>query len=196
MKACLRLAVLCGIAFFLSSVASADDIHVTLDPSTPIVSGSYDLILAQGTAYSVTWVSCSDPAFIGTGLQGDQACLAFINKSSAPIAELNLTFTNLVGLDNQTVTCDNLDSYLTGNSCASVPTIQAGGTYSFDFFGGDAIGNGLAFYLGETGVSLADMQADPWSVDVPEPGTLVLLLAGLGALFLFGFRRPQTLQSC
>jgi PEP-CTERM motif len=199
MRSCLRLAVLCGFAFLLGSVASADDIHVTLDPETPASAGVYDLIQAQGTAYSVEWVSCqSSPMFAVAGLGNDTGCLAFVNISNAPIAALDLTFTDVAGMDGQTVMCDNLDGYLTSNNCASVAPngIVNGDTYSINLYGGTAIGNQMAFYLGETGVSIADLNQDMWSVDVPEPGTLVLLLVGLGALFAFGFRKQQALHTC
>jgi hypothetical protein len=194
MKRISKLAILCGIAGFLASTAWADDIHVTLDPNTPITGGDYGLVKAQGVTYSVTWVSCSGDVFSGTGLEADNACLAFINKTNAPITDLSFSFNAPAGnpLVGQTVMCDNTDGFLTQNNCGSAAPegILAGTTYTFDFSGGTAIPSEMAFYIGETGVlNLSDINADNWSVTAPEPGTLVLSLGGLMLLFVLRHRR-------
>jgi len=194
MRTYLKLLLICGFACLLTGSARADDIHVVLDPEPP-QAGTFNLIQQTGVEYQVTWGSCSQ-AGVPTALQGETACLLFINQlpDNEAIGDLTLSFVVNSALAGQTISCSNTDQYLTSNSCAAAGTLTLGETVTFDFDGGTAIPNESAFFLGEDGVALADLPT--LNVEVPEPGILALLLVGLGTLFIFGFRRQHVLDAC
>lgn len=172
----------------LSSGAVADDIHVIFDP-TPATIGSFNLIQQTNTPYLVNWVSCGS-AGTPDSLAGQQACLLFINETGKPIKDLRFSFTANQALSGQTVACDSIDEFLTSNTCDSVSgTLQPGQTVSVDFFGGQSIPNYLAFFFGESGVSLADAPPVTISVPTPEPGTFAMLLAGLAVVGFLTLRK-------
>jgi len=195
MRAYLRLLVICGMAALLSSSAWADDIHVVLDPEPP-QAGTFNLIQQTGVPYQVTWGSCTQNG-VPTALQGETACLLFINQlpDNQTIPDLTVSFVVPSAMNGQTISCSNTDAFLTNNSCTAAGTLTTGEFVTFDFSGGTAIPNESAFFLGEDGVALSDLGSS-WTVQVPEPGTLLLLLVGLGALFAFGFRRQHALHAC
>lgn len=194
MRGSLKLIVLCAVASVLSCAAWADDIHVVLDPQAPQM-GTFNLIQQTGTPYQVTWGSCTQPGVPGA-LSGETACLLFINQLSAgqTIPDLTISFVVPAAMNGQTISCTNTDSFLTNNSCTAAGTLTTGEFVTFDFSGGTAIPNESAFFLGEDGVALADLGT--WTVQVPEPGTLLLLVVGFGSLIGFGFRRQRVLHTC
>jgi hypothetical protein len=166
-----------------SGYAMADDIHVIFDPVPPSI-GNFNLIQQVGVQYSVQWASCGS-AGVPESLAGQQACLLFLNETGGPIKDLQFSFTANQALAGQTIACNSIDSFLTSNTCSSVTgELQAGQGVTVDFFGGTAIPNYLAFFFGETGVSLADAPPVTISVPTPEPGTLALLFAGLSVFVL------------
>jgi hypothetical protein len=190
-----KFLVLCGLASILSCAARADDIHVVLDPEPP-QAGTFDLIQQTGVPYQVTWGSCTQ-AGVPTALQGETACLLFINQlpNNQTIEDLTVSFVVPAAMNGQTISCTNTDAFLTSNSCSAAGTLSTGEFVTFDFDGGTPIPNESAFFLGEDGVALSDLGSS-WSVQVPEPSTLLLLLVGLGSLLAFGFRRQRALQTC
>jgi hypothetical protein len=183
MRGYLKLMLLCGIACVLSLPTWANDIHVILDPQ-PATLGTFNLIQQAGTAYSVTWGSCTQNG-VPSNMQGYMACLLFLNETGNPITDLSFTFT--AGTAQQgygAVTCSNLDTALSSNNCGAFASIAPGQLVALDFYGGTAIPNYSAFFLAEDGVSIANLGT--WTVDVPEPGVVVLLMFGLAALIGFG----------
>jgi PEP-CTERM motif len=178
-SALLALFALCMI----SGAAFADDIHVVFDPTaTPPEIGNFNLIQQTNTPYLVSWVSCGSFG-VPSGLANQSACLLFLNETGGAINDLNFQFTANTALAGQTVACNSIDEFLTSNTCGSVSgELQAGEPVSVDFFGGQPIGNFMAFFFGETGVSLADAPPITLTVPTPEPGTLVLLLAGFAVV--------------
>lgn len=195
MRGCLKFIVLCGIASVLSCAAWADDIHVVLDPQAPQI-GSFNLIQQNGTPYQVTWGSCTQPG-VPAPLSGETACLLFINQLPAneTVPDLTISFVVPAVMNGQTISCSNTDAFLTNNSCAAAGTLSTGEFVTFDFSGGTPIPNESAFFLGEDGVALADLGT--WNVQVSEPGTLLLLVVGLGGILIgFGFYRQRSLQPC
>ncbi len=195
MRGYLKFMVFCGLASLLSCATWADDIHVVLDPEPP-QAGTFDLIQQTGTPYQVSWGSCTQNG-VPSALQGETACLLFINQlpDNETIPDLTISFVVPAAMNGQTISCTNTDEFLTNNSCTAAGMLYTGESVTFDFSGGTPIPNESAFFLGEDGVGLADLGSS-WSVQVPEPSALLLLLVGLGTLFIFGFRRQQTLHTC
>jgi hypothetical protein len=111
--------------------------------------------------------------------------LAFLNETGGSINALNFSFVVNEAMVGQTLGCANLpgDSHLTSNNCGSVTgPFTLGETVSASFFGGDPIPDLSAFFIGETGVALAD--APTLGIEVPEPASLTLLASGMGLLGL------------
>jgi len=184
----LRLIVLPVILLALAAPAWADDINMILDPGTPPQVGSFYLIQSVGTLYDVAWGSCTQPG-VPSSMSGDAGCMLFINQTGQPITDLLLSFTVNSVLAGQTVTCTNLDSYLTSNTCAANGTLTLGQMVNADFFGGTPIPDESAFFIGENGVPYQNLP--PLTLDVPahDPSTLLLLAVGIGMLALSGIRR-------
>jgi hypothetical protein len=167
----------------ISGAAFADDIHVVFDPSTPIMAGSFGLITQTNTPYLVSWSPCSSPGIDNQVIAQQQACLLFLNETGAPIKDLQFSFTANEALAGQTIGCDSVDEFLTANTCGAVQgTLSPGELVTVNFFGGQSIGTNMAFFFGETGVDLADAPPITISVPTPEPGTLVLMLAGFAVV--------------
>ena len=197
---CSALLIVLTLCMF-SGVAVADDIHVVFDPvPAPPTIGSFNLIQQTNTPYLVNWVSCSTPGISDPTIAAQQACLLFINQTGKAIKDLEISFTVNAAIAGQTIACDSVDSFLTSNSCGSVPgatppinfesssanqlVLALGQVVTVDFFGGDPIGNNMAFFFGETGsgTNLSDAPPVTISVPTPEPGTLVLMLAGFAVV--------------
>jgi len=184
MKNFIRLALLALLVLAFSGAAFADDIHVIFDPQ-PATIGNLNLIQSTGVEYTVNWANCTDAVFATTGFSGDNACLAFLNQTGAAINSLNFTFTVNAALVGQTIACDNApdDTHLDANDCASTPgPFTLGQVVAVNFFGGDPIPNGFAFYIAENGVALAD--APTVGIEIPEPSSLTLMASGMGLLGL------------
>jgi hypothetical protein len=194
MRKYFKVLILCVVASALGCSAWADDIHVVLDPQAP-TAGTFNLIQQEGVQYQVSWGSCTQSG-VPSALQGETACLLFINQlpNNQTITDLTLSFIVNSALEGQTISCGNTDQYLTSNTCAAAGTLALGQTATFDFNGGTPIPNESAFFLGEDGVALDALPT--LNVQVPEPSTLLLLLVGLGTLFVFSFRRQQALHIC
>jgi hypothetical protein len=183
LRPALIVALLCVAT---AGAAFADDIHVVFDPQIP-QAGPFGIIQQNGVNYTSQWESCNTTG-IPQAFLGQQACLAFINETGAAINALNFSFVVNQALVGQTIGCDNLpgDTHLSSNTCDSVPTGPDGFTLgqlvSVTFFAGDPIPNNFAFFIGETGVDLAD--APTVGIEVPEPSSLTLMAAGMGLLGL------------
>ena len=177
-----------------SSPAVADDIHVIFDPVPPTL-GVLNLIQQTNTPYLVNWVSCGS-AGVPQALAGQQACLLFLNETGTSIKDLQFQFTANNALAGQTIACDSIDSFLTSNTCGSVSgELQSGQPITVDFFGGQSIPNFLAFFFGETGVSLANAPPVTITANVvatPEPKSFALLLAGLAVVAFTFLRKSAT----
>jgi len=194
MRCALRFALVCAIGCLFSLSAFADDINVIFDPpaTTPPTASLY-VISEAGVTYSVSWGSCSQ-AGVPVSMSSDEACLLFINETGSPIDDLNITFTAGTADEGYgTVSCTSLDSTLSSNNCPS-GAISSGELVTLSFFGGDAVPDLGGFFIAENGVDPANLGA--WDIEVPEPGTLVLLMFGLAAVFAFGYRRQQALNIC
>jgi hypothetical protein len=183
LRPALIVALLC---IATAGAAFADDIHVIFDPQIP-QAGPFGIIQQNGVNYTSEWESCNTLG-IPQAFAGQQACLAFINETGADITALNFSFTVNQALVGQTIGCDNLpgDTHLSSNTCGSVQTgpdgFVLGQLVSVSFFSGDPIPNNFAFFIGETGVALAD--APTVGIEVPEPSSLTLMAAGMGLLGL------------
>lgn len=194
MRTYFKFLILCVVASAVSCAVWADDIHVVLDPEAPMA-GTFNLIQQEGVQYQVSWGSCTQSG-VPSALQGETACLLFINQlpDNQTIADLTLSFTVNSALAGQTISCSNTDQFLTSNTCAAAGTLGLGQIATFNFDGGTPIPNESAFFLGEDGVALDALPT--LNVEAPEPGTLLLLLVGLGTLLAFGYRRQQALHIC
>jgi hypothetical protein len=206
MSKSLRFLVLPLLMLALAAPAWADDINIIFDP---VPAGTYNgafVLLVQGTDYSVMWGSC-DPTvnssmMFATDLlnyiasnnptNAPTGCMAFINGTGGPITELDLTIMAGSNIGDTSTLCQSLDAYLTNVTCTGVLNM-AGDMVTLTFTGGLAIPpstqNSLStFYLGEIGVDPNAITAD---VTVPtyDPSTLVLLLAGMTMLGMYGVRR-------
>jgi hypothetical protein len=192
-----RLFQLCLVALVISMFAvgaAADtmgDIHIHMDPATPPKQGDFNLIESSTTSYLVNWVSCTEPGFPGTVYD---ACIGFINQTGAPIDGIHIGFTvptsgPLVG---QTLDCSTDGVNLTANTCANGAMLAGGEDVDAVFSGGQPIPNNTLFFIGETGVSLADMANVPLTVTgsaTPEPSVGLLFWTGLLMLgVIFGRR--------
>jgi hypothetical protein len=188
------------VAFCFSGIAMADDIHVIFDPTTvPAIVAGFNEIQQTNTPYLVSWTSCNQ-AVVPTSMQGDNACLLFLNLTGAPITDLNVSFTvnQALASANQTLGCSTLDSFLSSNNCSSVSgTLTLGQVVTFDFFGGTPVPTSnppsfSAFYIAENGITnLTDVPQITVTVPTPEPGSLGLMLAGLLAVgFALFFKKP------
>jgi hypothetical protein len=122
-------------------------------------------------------------------MANDTACLLFINQTGASISDLMISFTPTAAFAGQSLTCTSLDVFLSSNNCGQALTV--GVPVVFDFFGGSSIPNNMAFFLAENGVSLSAVNGAGWMVQVPEPGSLLLLVIGLAVLIGFSFRNGR-----
>jgi hypothetical protein len=171
----------------LAAPAWADDINIIFDP-TPAEQGTFYLIQQPFVTYDVSWGSCTQNG-VPSALQGDAACMLFINQTGAPLGNLNLTFTVNNALAGQTITCTNTDSFLTGNNCTAAGTLTLNETVTVNLFGGSAVPDEMAFFIAENGVTLSNLPPLTFEVPTHDPNTLVLLVAGVAMLAMCGLRR-------
>jgi len=201
MSKLLRFLILPLLVLAMSSPAWADDLNIIFDPpDTPVTppSGSFYDLTAGNYIFMLTWVSCSSPG-VPMGFSGDDACMILANDTGAPITQLNILFTvndALAGL-MQTLNCSYPmgNTFLSSNNCGMVTgDLTSGETVAVSFFDGDYIPPSTDFstsffYLAETGVPLADLPVFGVTVPTYDPSTLVLLLAGMTMLGMYGIRR-------
>ena len=185
----IRFLILPMLLLAMAAPAWADDINIIFDPM-PAELGTFYLIQSPGTVYDVSWGSCTQSG-VPSALQGDQGCMLFINQlpDNATITQLNLTFTPNAALAGQTIMCTNLDAYLNGNDCADAGELMNNGIPVTVSFYGLGVPNEMAFFIAENGVAYQNLP--PVEIEVPthDPGTLVLLLAGIALLGMCGVRR-------
>ena len=185
-----RVVAMLAVLMALASPAWAGSINIIFDPQPPQV-GNFYIIDQQGVGFQVAWGSCSQ-AGVPQALQGDDACMLFINESGAPITDINLTFTvpndpgnPLIGSE---FSCTSLDAFLSSNSCPG-GTLQAGQTVTADFFGGMSVGNFSAFFLAENGIPVDDLPPGSVQAAAFDPNTMAQLAAGMALLAAFAMRR-------
>lgn len=180
------------LVLLLGSTVRADDLTVVLDPDPVLTSYVY-----TGSPISVSWQSCGTASggstTTSTGFpsaySGDDGCFAVTNESGNTLNFVSLTITASSSVMSQSVTCDNLDTFLTEDNCASV-TLNPDGTVTLDFEGGSGIPNFTTFFVGEIGVTdPTDNLPTTFSVPTHDPSTLMLLLAGMSMLAVAGIRR-------
>lgn len=206
-----RVLLLSLVVLAFAMAAAADtipDIHIVFDPSipvTPAMIGNLYVIQTPGTSYSVSWMDCSAYSTFNPAPSFD-ACLGFFNNTGTDLTDFDLSFTVpstgpgsvLIG---QPINCSTLGPNLTSNTCPS-GTLAAGDTVDVGFFGGTAVGNETAFFVGEDGVacsnpagSLTCSSLPPTFVAddaTPEPATLLFFATGLAALSLgLGWQRKR-----
>lgn len=194
----LRAFILAFAVLGFAIAASADvmpDIHIVFDPAVPVspsMIGNLYVVQTPGTPYSVSWLNCSAYSSFNPAPNFD-ACLGFFNNTGAPLTGFDISFTVPStgpgsGLIGQPVNCSTLGPNLTGNTCPT-GTLSAGENVDVSFFGGAAVGNETAFFVGEDGVAcgnpsdgLVCSSLPPTTVaddSAPEAGTLVLFGTGL-----------------
>ncbi|HVN10422.1 MAG TPA: hypothetical protein VMV61_15720 [Patescibacteria group bacterium] len=204
MSKLLKFLILSLLVLAMSSPAWADDIKVIFDPvPASTYYGAYE-INQQGVNYAVSFGSCNPTAnpsisqattlinYVSANDEGGtlpSGCMALVNFTGAPIMELDLTITGGIPGDTETL-CQSLDSFLVNATCSG--SLDAG-MVSVSFNGGNAIppstqNSFSVFYLGEIGV---DPSMITTGVTAPsyDPSTLVLLLAGMTLLGVYGTRR-------
>lgn len=190
-----RAGLMAAAIFLLAAAAMAtsmSDIRIIMDPGIPApMQGSFNILQSPGVDYEVNWVTCNQAAFPSAA--GYDACIGMINDTGAPISTLAIGFTvpntnpasPLVG---QSLACSTDGVNLTSNTCPSIASMGAGDDIDATFTGGAPIPFNpptlTAFFIGETGVPLADMANVPLTVTVaaaptPEPAALLLVATGL-----------------
>jgi hypothetical protein len=198
----IRFLVLALLILALSSPAWADDVNIIFDPPATVVtppSGSFYDITAGNYIFMVSWQSCTSPG-MPSGFASDAGCMIFANDTGAPIDQLNLSFTvnDALASLNQTLSCSYAppgQTELSANTCGAVTgTLTSGEAVTVSFLSGDPVPASTPyttsfFYLAETGVPLADMPILGVTVPAHDPSTLVLLLASMTILGLYGVRR-------
>ena len=192
----LRVVLLLAACLMFVRSASANDIHLIFDPTTPATLGELYLIQSPGTDYTVKWMKCSEPVFGPTGLTGESACLGFFNETGGPITSLDFSFTVNSYLVGQSITCTNTvnDPHLTNNNCGAFSPLNLGEHVTVNFSGGTPVPNYMGFFIAEDGVPLAELP--PVDVaTVAEPLTLPLLSIGLALMGLGVSKRKEILAS-
>ncbi|HLI30165.1 MAG TPA: hypothetical protein VKV79_03565 [Terriglobia bacterium] len=186
------LSILALVISGAASSALCSDMHIIFDPPSPPTTITTYLLLQDNAPLTVSWTTCNQPGFPSKA--GYTACLGFTNLTGGTINKLALEFTvpNTIPpnpLVGQTLDCTTTGLNLTDNTCPS-GTLSAGETADLAFFGGEPVPNMNVFFIGETGVDLADLP--PFTVTpnpTPEPDTWLLFPTGLAILGLWGFRR-------
>jgi hypothetical protein len=189
-----RLAVLGAAALIFGSVALADGV----DPAIGIKGATGSDVL-NGPMFSFT--------FLG-GITGEQD-FDFINHTGFVVAELDL-----IAPSPLSYTCGNFSTYF--SSCD--PSVLGNGDTLIRYFGGPGIANDPSpncpeiegtcspsegneaadFRMFVQGDDLANLGGQSFTVNgtllaapVPEPGTIILLTSGLGAMGLRRLRRNK-----
>ncbi len=181
------LLVVTAFCAFAAS-AMATDIRIIFDPSTPATLGNLYEINQPGVQYGVSWVSCSDYSSFNPAPSYD-VCLGFFNNTGQPITALDLSFTvnsYLAGL-NQTLDCATSGNNLVDNTCSPSGTLTAGESVNVDFFGGAAIPNSTAFFIGENGADYYLLPTVTITEPVPEPSMLSQLIPAALGVLAFGW---------
>ena len=191
LRPALIVALLC---IATAGAAFADDIHVIFDPTmVDPINANFNAVTDVTMPLSFTWGSCANDPFIpaNSPLKTETACANFANLTGMPITQLTFTFLADPSIPGaNTVSCDSIDPNLSQATCPVNQTFGLGDAVATTFFGGTPIppsgpGNLLsAFFIGEDGVSLDDINKLSWTVAAPEPSTLNLLAAGVGLLGL------------
>ena len=197
LSAAVLMTALCGVAR-----ADQDDFQFkVLDPVPP--SGTSITLVDGSSPFHVQFSACpSDIAANG--------CFFGLNESNQTFNFLDVTFTNSTSssdptdffdyLNGQPATCVTTPAYSSSNpqgslfanaNCSLSPD---GSVYSLELSGGNGISPGMRFIMAETG-------ADPSAFGVgtavvgttPEPGSIWMVLSGVGSLgYLLRRRRART----
>jgi len=199
LRPALIVAILCC---FAAGAAFADDIHVVFDPPGAVatsLNGMTNDIFSLASPIPFTWFSCTGNPDVGIFAPGlltannggpETACAEFANLTGAPITQITFDFVGSMGVPgSESVSCGNLagDPHLSTPSCGA----DGDGSFTITFSGGTAIppsvpSEGLEslFFIGEDGVAADQINELSWSAQVPEPGSLTLLAAGMGLIGL------------
>lgn len=187
---CFRVFCLIAVVLFCGSVAShAQDFHVqVLDPNVCTANPSLCTVVDTSATFPVTFTA-DTCTFAGVpGLPMDPTtfgCLIVVNATTSNFTNLGMTFT---GLDSLTFDCPTTTpgSLFTNSTCGS-----SGGVDSFFFSGGAGLAPTKELVIYENGVNPNLFDGTGEVNEVPEPGSILLLMTGamMSGLYLTQDRR-------
>lgn len=180
------LAIAAMICAF-SSVALANDFAVNWNDPTPSSPLPYYDVTSAGTPFSFTLSSPSDcPALLSVTAPG--GCAVFLNDTGSTVTSFDLQFTVPAGsalLTQNSIDCSAGSAIFPVDNCGNYTSFSVGELVTLNFSGG-SIPYGNDLYLIIEGASPGDFGPLTGTVGVPEPSSILLLIAGLGFLALFG----------
>lgn len=184
-------AIICAF----SSVALANDFAINWND--PYSNYNSTIISSEGVT---TTFQLGYPNPDGQGCPADQAvsssdlCAAFYNETGVTLTSIELQFTVADVTNNpligQSIGCTSGGTSLfAANNCSDYSSLTSGEMVTLFFTGGNWSPDATLFLdlsslPGSTGPS--DFGNPSVTVGVPEPSSLLLLVAGLGFLALFG----------
>jgi hypothetical protein len=210
MRRILQTAAALLLCFGVSSVAKADSFTGTIAGSNVTFSGVdvYDVnSSASSNPFGITRTICPGGAACGSNLGGgfEIATIIFtstggfiINPSSNASNghsegawENTAPTTSIFSVSGSTLTVGTGSQSNSASSFGSVPSCPSGGT-GWCFNGNDQNGGSVLTYLGNGVFTASDNSEEvAFSLNAPEPSSLMMLGAGLLGLMGLGLRRKS-----